>query len=890
MRCTLPLTFLLFFWGVMLTVPYAVAAQSTQPEVVVLPFEINAEQDLEYLAEDLPEMVRNKLREKGFEVLDREQTQRLLEQEDVEFLNLEQARHLAGQGDAQYALYGSLSQVGNDLSLDARLVEASESKQPTPFFVVKEGLINLMPTVQELVDKVADKVQRKEKISAITVEGNEILDDDVVLMRLRLQKGDTYTSKAINDEVKRLYQLGYFDDVQVAVNDTREGKEIVFQVEEKPLIQAIGVKGVDELDRDDITEVMSTKTGAVLNPKVIAEDLKKIRELYRKEGYYQAEVEYELEQTDPKKARLNILVDEGKKLYIEKIRVKGTEKLDAGALKDELALSERGMFSWITGRGVLKEELLDRDAAALEAYYNNRGFMDAKVGQPEVEYTDSGIEVTFYVEEGDRYTVTDVDFTGDLLTGKKELAEQVELDEAAEDNEPFDRSLLRDDIQRLTEFYTDYGYAYAEADVELDRDQEENTVQVTYSLRKNQKVYVRRVEIAGNSKTRDNVIRREMRLADGELFSGKDLRRSNQRLQKLDYFEKIDIQTEPTAEGDRMDLVVQVKEKSTGMLSAGAGYSSVDKAFLSGQVQERNLFGKGYTLGLRGTFSGTRNRYDFDFWNPHLYDSPLGVGTNLYYLTREYNDYDKDSVGGKLKFGYPLGEYTRLQWNYRLEQYTLKDIDRDDADEDILDREGDNWASSVYAAVKRDTTNRRLNPSKGTINTLSVEYAGGVVGGDDDFIKYIYDTSYYRPLPFDHIFHWHGHFGYVMDNGDDEVPDFERFYLGGMEDVRGYPGREISPEDDSGDEIGGHTAFFTNFEYLFPLSEELGLMGLVFFDAGDTWAKDEGFEGELYKSVGAGLRWYSPMGPLRLEYGYGLDKIDGETSGGHLEFSVGQFF
>lgn len=889
MRCTLPLTFLLFFWAVMLIVPSLAAAQSTQPTVVVLPFEVNAEQDLEYLAEDLPEMVRSKLQAKGFDVRSREQTRHLLNQQNVDFLNLDQARDLAVLAKAQYALYGSLSQVGKSLSLDARLVEASGLKQPKPFFVVKEGLINLGPAVQELVDKVADQVQRKEKISAIRVEGNEILDDDVVLMRLRLQKGDTYAPKAINTEIKRLYQLGYFDDVQVAVNDTREGKEVVFQVQEKPLIQAIGVKGVDELDRDDILEVMSTNTGAVLNPKVIAEDLKKIRELYRKEGYYQAEVEYELEQTDPRKARLNILVDEGKKLYIEKIRVEGAKTLDAGALKDELALSERGMFSWLTGRGVLREELLDRDAAAIEAYYNNRGFMDATVGQPEVEYTDSGIEVTFYVQEGDRYTVTDVNFTGDLLTGKKELAQQIELDEAAEDNQPFDRSLLREDIQSLTEFYTNYGYAYAEADVELDRDQEENTVQITYSLRKNQKVYVRRVEIIGNSKTRDNVIRREMRLADGELFSGKALRRSNQRLQKLDYFEKIDIQTEPTAERDRMDLVVQVKEKSTGMLSAGAGYSSVDKAFLSGQVRERNLFGKGYTLGLKGMFSSARTRYDFDFWNPQLYDSPLGAGTNVYYLTREYNNYEKDSVGGKLKFGYPLGEYTRLYWNYRLEQYTLKNIDKD-ADEDILDREGDNWASSVYAAVKRDTTNRRLNPSKGTINTLSVEYAGGVIGGDDDFIKYIYDTSYYRPLPFEHIFHWHGHFGYVMDNGGDGVPDFERFYLGGMEDVRGYPGREISPEDDSGNDIGGHTEFYTNFEYLFPLSEELGLMGLVFFDAGDTWAKDENFEGELYKSVGAGLRWYSPLGPLRLEYGYGLDKIDGETSGGHLEFSVGQFF
>ncbi|ACV69515.1 outer membrane protein assembly factor BamA [Desulfohalobium retbaense] len=892
MRCTLPLICIaLLVWALMGAVPPSVAAaQAEDTALVVLPFEINAEQNLDYLGQDLPEMLRGKLRDKGFAVRSQEDTLRLLQQEEVEFLNLERARDLALLGKAQYAIYGSLSQVGTNLSLDARLVEATGLKQPTPFFVVKEGLINLMPAVEELADKVADQILRKEKISEIKVEGNEILDDDVVLMRLRLQEGDTYDPKAINTEVKRLYQLGYFDDVRVEVEETREGKEVVFQVQEKPLIQAIGVKGADAIDKDDILEVMSTKTGAVLNPKVIAEDLKKIREVYRKEGYYQAEVDYELEQTDPRKARLNVLVEEGDKLYIEDIRIKGAKVLDPGDLKDELALSERGLFSWLTGRGVLKEELLDRDAAALEAYYSNRGFMDAKVGQPEVEYTDEGIVITFHVKEGDRYSVAGVDFSGDLLTGKKELAAQTQLDDAAEEKAPFDRSVLREDIQSLTDFYTNYGYAYAEVDVQMDRDRDEDTVRVSYNLRKNQKVYVRRVTIEGNTKTRDNVIRREMRLADGDMFSGAALRRSNVRLQKLDYFEKVDIQTVPTSDRERMDLVVQVKEKSTGMLSAGAGYSSVDSVFLSGQVKERNLFGKGYTASLQGTFSGSRTRYDLDFWNPHLYDSPLGAGTNVYYVTREYDDYDKNSIGGKVKFGYPLGEYTRLFWNYRLEKYTLDEIDEDEVDEDILEREGENWASAVYASIKRDTTNRRLNPSKGTVNTLSVEYAGGLIGGDDDFVKFIYDTSFYQPLPFEHIFHWHAQVGHVMENSDDEVPDFERFYLGGMDDVRGYPGREISPEDDSGDEIGGHTSFFTNFEYLFPLSDELGLMGLVFFDAGDTWAKDESFDGELYKAVGAGVRWYSPLGPLRLEYGYGLDEIDGETSGGHLEFSVGQFF
>jgi len=873
------------------------AFAETAPKVIILPFAVNAGPDLAYLEESLPKLLQDRLTSMGFDVVPQEQTMRVLQEQQVEYLDLNVAKDMALLSGAAYAVYGSFSQVGETISLDTRLVEAYGIHDPKPFYVVKEGVINVLPAIDEVAAKIQASMQQKDRIAAIDVRGNEILDDDVVLMRLKIQPGDLYDPKAVNDEIKNLYNLGYFDDIAIALEDGPDGKRLVINVKEKPLIQAISVEGAKELDGDDLLAAIATKTGAVLNPKVLADDMGKIREMYRKDGYYNAKVDYRLDNADAKRARLTIVVDEGKKLYVTDIEIQGAKQLDPSDLKGELALSERGMFSWITGSGVLREEILDRDAAALEAYYGNRGFLNAKVGQPAVTYKEDGITVTFQVEEGDRYKVSSVKYTGEMISAEDDLNAVVQLDDLARDKAFFDRSVMRNDLQKLTEHYSNFGYAFAQSDVQVARNEAEKSVDVTYAMSKGNKISINRVLIDGNTKTRDNVIRREMRLADGDLFSGAKLRRSNARLNKLDFFETVEITPEPTGSPNALNLRVKVKEKSTGQFSAGVGYSSYAQVFFSGQVLERNLFGKGYQLGFKGTVSSKTADFTTTFWNPHYEDTALGVGLSIYNTINEYDDYDKQAVGAKFLFGYPLGEYTNLSWYYRLEQYVIDNVD-DDADKTITDIEGKNWASSLYASVKRDTTDRRINPTKGSTYQFSTEYAGGLIGGDDDFIKFIADTSHYYPLFWDTVFHVHAQGGYIMENGGDKVPPFERFYLGGMNSVRGYKERSISPlyndQDaaqgyDEGDEKGGNKSFFFNVEYLVPLNKEMGLLGLVFFDAGNSWDEDESLDFDLYKSVGAGIRWYSPLGPLRLEYGYPLDAINDERQG-RVEFSVGQFF
>ena len=856
--------------------------------LVVFPFEINADQELAYLQDSLPLMLSDKLRDLGFEVLPPEAILALIREQQVEYLDLQTVRDLTILSRGQFGVYGSFSQIGESISLDVRVVEPFGTRDAKALYISKHGLINLLPAIDELARAIGAEAAREERITEITVRGTDILDKDVVLMRMRTQKGDLYNPRELNADVRRLFELGYFDDVQVEVEDVHGGKRITIAVKEKPLIQAISVSGAEAIKNDDIIAAMNTKTNSVLNLKVLADDLETIRQLFRKKGYYNATVDYELEQTDPRRARLNLKVDEGNKLYIRDIRIIGAEQLKESELKKELALSERGLFSWITGKGVLREELLDRDAAALEAYYGNRGFVDAKVGQPEVTYEEDGIAITFKVSEGVRYRIGEVSFAGDLLESPERLLQITRLDDLAQKNEYFDRSILRQDSQRLADYYTNFGYAFAEADITMNKDEQRRVIDGVYVMHRHEKVYIRRVLIEGNTKTRDNVIRREMRLGDGDQFSGFRLARSNQRLVKLDYFENVSIETVPADAPNEMDLVVRVKEKPTGMLSLAAGYSTLENFFISGQIQERNLFGKGYNLGFKATFGGSTTSYTTSFWNPQLYDSNIGVGTDLYMVEQDYDDYDKKSVGGALKFAYPLGEYTRLFWRYRLEKYTLKNI-TEDASDRIRDFEGDNLASALYTSITRDTTNRVFNPSRGTINTLSVEYAGGLLGGDDNFIKYKADSSIYYPLFWSMVFHWHGQAGLLQDNGGDRIPPFERFYLGGINSVRGYGAREISPVDGDGEKYGGDRAFFTNFELLFPLSEELGIVGLLFFDAGNTWGTGESIDLDLYKSVGVGIRWYSPLGPLRFEYGYPLDELDGKRAG-KFEFSVGQFF
>lgn len=869
-------------------------------KVSVLPFVVNAGEDLSYLQESLPELLADRLREAGFEVVDNEEIARLVGEKGISSIDVRSARELALLTGAGFSVYGSLNQIGDDLTLDARLVDAYGNSPGKKMSVTKEGLINLLPAVDGLVDRMKMDLLRLDTIAEVDVEGTKVLDKDVVLMRLTLQKGDMLTAKSVNTALKNIYDLGYFDDVKVKVDTIPDGKRVVFVVEEKPRIQAIDVRGSEEIDSEDILEAISTKKGGVVNPKVVADDIRVIREMYRKDGYYKAKVTHEVENAGTGIARLTYVIDEGPKLYIENVIIDGAKQMDPDDVKDVLALKERGMLSWISNSGVLKEELLDRDAAAIQAFYQSKGFIEVKVGRPEIEIKDEGIDVIYQVWEGNRYKMGETLFKGDLIDDPSKLREVTGIDKLKENDDYFDRSLLKQDIDNLTQYYNDYGYAYADVQVNIQDDPEERTVNVVYNIAKHQRVHIRRVLVEGNTVTRDNVILRDMRLADGDMFSGAKLNRSHQRLNNLGFFEKVDISPVPTGNPEEMDLVVKVKDKPTGRIGGGLGYSTYDSVYLAADITETNLFGKGYTLGLNGAFSGRKTAFMLSFNNPHINDSEVGFGASAHHRIEDFNTYDRTTTGLSTDFYYPVGEYSTVTWGYTADYYVIGSV-ASDASDSIKDDKGSHFLSKATGTISRDTRDSFQQTTTGTVTSLSLVVGGGPLGGTDDFVKYLGAYEWYTPAFEEVVFHTKAWGGYVHKNfGGSKIPTAERFELGGIGTVRGYSTYAITPLDSDGKSEGGTKAFYLNVDLRRSLSKEYGINMLAFFDAGNSWKESEMFfsspvrEGKsptlgLYKSIGAGLNWYSPMGPVGFVYGYGLDQIG--TSGRHkFELLMGQQF
>jgi outer membrane protein insertion porin family len=529
--------------------------------------------------------------------------------------------------------------------------------------------------------------------------------------------------------------------------------------------------------------------------------------------------------------------------------------------------------------------------------------LTAKVGQPEVEIKDDGIDVIYKVWEGDRYKMGDTSFTGDLIDEPSKLLQVTKIDDLKQEGEYFDRLVLKQDVSALTSYYNDYGYAYADVGVKLDDNPETKIVNVVYTISKHQRVHIRRVLIEGNTVTRDNVILREMRLADGDQFSGEKLKRSSQRLTNLDFFEKVDIAPVPTGNPEEMDLVVKVKDKATGKISGGVGYSTYDGIFFGGEISEKNLFGRGYDVGFNGQIGGSSTKYVLHFTNPHINDTDLGFGAKLYRRSTDYAQYTIAGTGGSVDFSYPIGEYTKLKWDYNLEAYDITDVS-DSASQDIKDDRGSHLASIVAASVTRDTRDNFRSTTTGTKTKLSALFGGGPIGGTDDFIKFTGEFEWWHPVLEQVVFHSKFWAGYLHKNlGGNDVPTAQRFDLGGVYTVRGYSNYLITPTEGPASDaaVGGDKAFYTNLELKRPISKELGIVALGFFDAGNSWKEGEqwfesverGDVGKpslgLYKSVGVGINWYSPIGPVGLIYAYALDDL-ADSKQHTFELMMGQQF
>lgn len=882
-------------------------------KVLVLPFEANAGPDMPDASSQVQKMILERLAQDGLSAIDYGRTAAIMRRHRGQTIDLAMARRMGREAGAGLVIYGAFNQLGDGFTMETRLVPVTQG-EAVPASFERDSLVALSECVKAIADRAADMAGEAEPAMAeapaaglvpmgqpaaggladVRVEGMEVMDPDTVLMRMSIRAGDRPDAAAINDEVKRIWDMGYFSDVQAHMR----GNVLVFTVVEKPRIDNIRVEGAKDIDEEDVIAAMATKPGSVLNEGVLADDLQKITELYRKDGYYLAKANYRVDERPGNRngAILVITVDEGDKLYIKEVEIDGLQQLDRDEMDKYLALKPRNIISWLTGSGVLKEEYLERDTGAIAAYGLNQGFIDIQVSAPEVIYDTDGIKVKYTVHEGPRYKVRDIKFGGDVIDSEDNMLQVIGMDEWKDDNEYFALTVMQEDSKKLTDHYADYGYAFAEVDTRLMKaDDGSEFVDVGYFINKRQKVFIRQLTIEGNTKTRDNVILREMRVGDGDMYEGSKLQRSSERLNRLRYFSAIDMELIPTEREDEVDLKVKVKEANTGALMGGIGYSTYYDVGVTASIMERNLFGRGYWLQLQGFFSWRRTTGVLSFTNPRVYDTDLSLGNDLYYTHDYWDDFTKDTLGDTIRAAYPLGEYTTFGLAYRLERYELYDVEHY-ASPYIADYKGVNWTSALSARLLRDTTNDKERPTRGTIARLWGEYGGGILGGTDNFIKAVADLQAFWSINEDNTFHIRGRVGGVFQNGDDPVPVFERFWLGGMDSIRGYAYSDISPRDYKygNEQIGGDRMGVLNVEYIWRFQKDMGLALVPFFDAGfniDSKTMGNDLDKYIVASTGLELRWRSPMGDLRIAYGIPLvQDYDGERETGRLEFSMGQFF
>jgi outer membrane protein insertion porin family len=873
-----PLAWILMI-GILLCVPPA-GAQPTAG-VIVMPFTVHAPTELAYLRDEIPAAMRQQFEEEGAtaRVLDPETAEAWAKAGDTDT----DVARLAIQTGADYVVRGSLTWIGQNFSLDARLLPSAGDRPVKVFSAVGQGVETLPGTVKKMARDMGLTIFKRQRIADVEVQGNQRIETDAIRRVIKSRAGDVFLAKNAAEDLKAVYGMGYFDDVQIQSESRPDGIALVFKVTEKPTVRSIQLTGNVVFDEEDIRKSLTLKKGSILNIFTVRNDLRRIDEMYKEKNYHNVSVSYQIQPQKNNQADVEYKIEEGNKILIKKIQFTGNTAFSEGKLKKEITTSEKSILSWFTSAGDLNQEILNQDSARLTAFYHNNGYIRARVGDPQVEFEEDGIVITFKVSEGPRFKVGKVDFSGDLILPKDELMKKIKITK-----EPFyNREVLRSDVLAITDIYTSEGYAYADISPKVDQDNEKLVANITIQIDRGKQVYFERIQISGNTKTRDKVIRRELRVYEEELYGGQRLKRGIRNLNRLDYFQNVKVDTSKGSADDRMKMNVEVTEKNTGSFSFGAGYGSEEKAFVTASISERNLFGRGQTLGLRGQVGSKTQKYVLSFTEPWLFDIPLSAGAEAYKWDYEFDDYDKDSIGGKLKFSYPLYDYIRGYLTYTYDFTDIRNVE-EDAAASIQRDEGRHTKSSITLMPRYDSRDSLFNAKSGSVHSIEYEFAG--IGGDVGFNKVIGDTGWYFPLGWKLVGVAHGRAGYVNKLPNWDLPDYEKFYLGGINTLRGFDRDDLAPKED-GSPVGGEKYIQGNFEIKFPLVEEAGVYGIIFLDTGAVFSKEESWEfNKMRESAGPEIRWLSPIGPIRLAYGFVLDPKKGDSSSGGFEFSMASSF
>ncbi len=856
----------------------------TLKKVAVFPFAVTSREPLEHLGEKVSQEIAERLRADGFSVVPKEAIQKELSQLK-EPLDDARVQELGKKLGVDLAVWGTLLKVGDLLSLEARLLDLSGRHGPVTMKVQGTGLPALTGLSRQLAQELSLKILGKERITRVEVKGNRRIEKDAILGVMQTREGEILSPARLREDLKSIYKMGYFTDVKFDLGETPEGRILTVMVKEKPAIKEIMIQGNRQVKKETILEAMDLKAYAVASETAIRDNINKIQNMYREKGFYEARISYDLQPVSNTEVNLVLHIDEGSKLAIKDIKFEGNQHFSDKELREVMETKERGFFviAWITGAGKLSRDTLERDLEKVAAFYYNHGYIKAKVGEPKVDIKGSWIYITIPIQEGPQFQVGKIDLQGELLEDKEKLLAMIKSPQ----EKVYSRETLQADITTLGDFYADHGYANADITPLIREHDENKTVDVTFDIHKGEKVYFERIEIGGNVKTRDKVIRRELRVYEQELFSATHLKESIKNLRRLEYFEDVNFSTNPGSAPNRMNLKITVKERPTGTFGVGAGYSTQDHVVGMVEISQNNLFGRGQQIRVQGVIGAISHRVRASFTEPYLFDRPLSLGIDGFNWQRDYDEYSRVSKGGDIRLSHPLRwKYTRLFGMYRFENTQLTNL-QPYASPVLLQAAQIHNTSAVSVSLRRDSRDSIFAPTKGSDHSISFELAG--LGGDTAFTRLVAETGWYIPLKWKMVGVLHVRGGIMNKMSWGQMPAYELFYLGGIDTIRGFKYAEVSPRDPvTNERIGGPQFLQLNHEIRFPIYQKLGLMGTVFFDAGNVYGPH--YIGPyLRTSAGVGFRWFSPMGPLRVEWGYNLSKKPFERSSA-WEFSMGGTF
>ena len=860
-------------------------------KIAVLPFKIESAEPTGSLNKNLQNMISQDMSNLGYEVISNELINSILgdhisySQPEKEIIPLGKANN------ADWIIIGEMTQKEESIQLNVKVLNPVSEKTPFSVMMIENDRKNLPAAIRKIAESLSDQVSKNILISDISVKGNVRASDDAIRNIIESQKGDPFDQEKLDRDLRTIYKMGIYDDVNVETSNNAGGKSITFNLVEKPTIIKIEYSGNKAKKDDKLSEELGLKVYSVLNRSEVKQSINRLLEYYRESGYYDVKIDGKIKRLSDNEVTLTYVIDEGEKVYIKEIKFKGNKVFKSDDLRDLMLTKEKTWLSWFTDSGVLDKKKLEYDIHQITVFYDNHGYIKARVGDPEITYDKEkeGLIIVINIVEGEPYVVNEISFEGDLLIPEGTLRSIVDIKKG----DPFSRQNVYTESEKIKDLYADMGYAYTEVRNYPSEVEGSNLINVTLKIEKNKRVKIERINIYGNEVTKDKVLRRELRIAEGDYYSGIGLKASEARLERLDIFEDQEIKKRKGSSDDQMIIDIEGNEQLQRSISFSAGYGGYEGFMVMLQYENDNMGGRGQNFALEAMMGGSSTRFNATLTDPWLFDKPVRGSLTLYNWDMDYdNTYSRKRTGGNAGLAFLLGldDFTRGTVQYTYDDSYVSQVYS--TSPLILDMIGRHKTSSVTVGIERNSQNRPWDTTSGSLNAFTFEYSGGFLGGSNAFNKYILSSTWYIPEFKGTVLVASAQLGYVQKRSGGDLPLYEKFRLGGIDSVRGYEWGTISPLDpETGDEINGDTMWLYRLEYRIPFAKgQQGIWGLFFFDAGNAFDWGTSWKKGAGSSVGFGVRWRSPMGPLRLEYGFKLNDRVNDTDSGKFEFKIGGSF